>query len=348
MIRALILVAAASVAGTAYATTWEPGTLDQALAKAKANDRWVLIDVFATWCGPCHEMDEKVYPREDVSKALAAGFVTLKRDGEQGEGLEIAKRHHVVGFPTLLVLDASGAEVDRLMGFVSAKDLTQTLQQFRAGKGTLAELEKRLAGAAGDEALLLDVGTRHAMRGDPRAVDELAQVVKGDPENKNKRAAAALLTLGKYYYLRGLKDYAGAEAPLRDLQKRFPQSDEAGQVGYNLGIALHGQKRDKEAREVLDRWLTDGLTATPRDASRYNSYAWLCFKNGFDRARGIEVAKQGLELDPKDHGLWDTLAELEAQAGDVAGAREAEKKALGLKPGDTYYEAQLRRFGGVK
>jgi tetratricopeptide (TPR) repeat protein len=169
-------------------------------------------------------------------------------------------------------------------------------------------------------------------------------VVKADPDNKQKRAAPALLTLGKYYWLRGKKDYVRAEAILRDLEKRFPASEEAGQVGYNLAFALHATGRDPEAREVLDRW----IAAAPKDMSRYNSYAWLCFKNNFDRARGIEVARQGLAVDPKDHGLWDTLAELYGATGKLAEARDAEQKALATKPNDVYYAAQLRRFGGAQ
>jgi tetratricopeptide (TPR) repeat protein len=127
---------------------------------------------------------------------------------------------------------------------------------------------------------------------------------------------------------------------LRELEKRFPSTEEAGQVGYNLGLALHEQKKDPEARQVLDAW----IAAAPKDVSRYSAYAWLSYKNGFDRARGIEVAKAGLELDPKDHGLWDTLAELYAAGGKLAEARDAETHALALKPNDSYYTAQLRRF----
>jgi thioredoxin-like negative regulator of GroEL len=329
---------------SALATTWSEARLEGAIAEAKASSRWVLIDVGARWCGPCYEMDKKVWPRDEVSKAIEKDFVPLKRDGEVGEGIEIVKRFHVVGYPTVLLVDASGAEVDRLMGFVQPKDLLTTLSQMRAGKGTLAELEHKLAVHPDSETLRLDVGTRHAMRGDERALAELETVVKNDPDNKGKRAAAALLTLGKYYWLRGKKDWAQAEKVLRELDKRFPSSEEGGQVGYNLAVALHGQKRDAEARQVLDGW----IAAAPKDVSRYSSYAWMAYKDGFDRARGIEMAKKGLEIDPKDSGLWDTLAELYAVTGKLADARAAEKQALAIKPDDVYYTAQLKRFSEEK
>src|SRR5262249_55006727 len=106
----------------------------------------------------------------------------------------------------------------------------------------------------------------------------------------------------------------------------------------------HETKRDPAARQLLDRW----IAAAPKETSRYNAYAWFCYKNNFDRQRGIEVAKKGLEVDPKDHALWDTLGELQAATGPLAEARAAETQALTLRPHDNYYEAQLRRFGGSK
>jgi tetratricopeptide (TPR) repeat protein len=179
------------------------------------------------------------------------------------------------------------------------------------------------------------------MRGDARALEELEAVVKaGD----GKRAPQAMLVLGKYWWLRGKKDYARAADVLRELEKRWPQSEAGQEAGFQLGLALQLGGKPAEARKVIDGW----LAAAPKDSSRSSAVAWMAFHDGFDRARGIEVARAGLEVNPKDDGLWDTLAELYFVTGKPAEAREAEKRALAIKPGDAYYESQLKRFGGSR
>jgi len=291
----------------ASAATWESGTLAQAMHKARATHRWILVDIYATWCGPCHEMDDQVYPQPEVQKALG-GFVALRRDGEKDEGLTLVERYHTVGFPTLLVLDENGVEIDRLMGFVEASRLVASLAGFRRGEGTLQALETRLRSTPSDEALRAEVARRHAMRGDPTAPTELRQVVDHDPSNQAKRASSALLVLGKYFFLRGKHDSAHAVEVLEELRRRYPGSAEAEEAPYQLATALVAGGKVAAARVELDGWLLAG----PNDADRHNDYAWFCFKNKLWIPRGILVAKEGLRLDPKHAELKDTLRQLTA------------------------------------
>ncbi len=59
-------------------------------------------------------------------------FVRLFTDTDS-KAKRLSESFRVRGFPAILVLDSSGREVDRLMGFRSAQDLMEELQEILDG-----------------------------------------------------------------------------------------------------------------------------------------------------------------------------------------------------------------------
>ena len=61
-------------------------------------------------------------------------FVRVFQD-TQPEGERLARKYDVSGFPTLIVLDSRGQEVDRIEGAMRAMDLIEELQLiFKSAK----------------------------------------------------------------------------------------------------------------------------------------------------------------------------------------------------------------------
>lgn len=56
-------------------------------------------------------------------------FIRLFQDTER-EGARLASRFGIEGFPTLIILDSSGREVDRILGFRSAQELMEELRSI--------------------------------------------------------------------------------------------------------------------------------------------------------------------------------------------------------------------------
>jgi len=113
---------------------WERD-LEIGLARAKAEQRPVLIDTWATWCANCRVLDEKTFGDPEVA-AEAARFVPLKVQLETDKSavtkdfmVRFGLKHY--SLPTTLLLDSEG-QVRRVMqGVVEPDDMIAEMRKVR-------------------------------------------------------------------------------------------------------------------------------------------------------------------------------------------------------------------------
>lgn len=93
------------------------GTFQEALALAKKENKLVFLDIYATWCGPCKKLKSKTFSDKKVGEFYNQSFVNVALDGENGEGIALARKYELVGYPTLLFINANGEVVSRTAGY---------------------------------------------------------------------------------------------------------------------------------------------------------------------------------------------------------------------------------------
>ncbi|MDB9513013.1 thioredoxin [Kamptonema animale CS-326] len=84
----------------------------------------VLVDFYATWCGPCKIMASIL---EEVNAQMKDRLQIVKIDSDKYE--DLASEYHIHALPTL-VLFKNGQQVDRIEGVLQTPQLIQRLQSF--------------------------------------------------------------------------------------------------------------------------------------------------------------------------------------------------------------------------
>ena len=81
----------------------------------------VLVDFYATWCGPCKRLGPIV---EEVAREQAGKVKVVKMDTDANQ--EVAGRLGIMALPTL-VFFKGGAEVKRVMGLVAKPKILELM-----------------------------------------------------------------------------------------------------------------------------------------------------------------------------------------------------------------------------
>ncbi|MCZ8198154.1 MAG: thioredoxin [Flavobacterium sp.] len=85
------------------------------------SDKPVLIDFYATWCGPCQMLGPIL---KDVKDSLGERISIIKVDVDKNQ--ELAAMQQVRGVPTMLLFQ-NGKQLWRQSGVVSKEDIIKTI-----------------------------------------------------------------------------------------------------------------------------------------------------------------------------------------------------------------------------
>lgn len=123
---------AALLAGTLVGTqalaepiTWQSWKQDL-FARAKAENKLVILDLEAVWCHWCHVMEQKTYGNAAVSTLIAQNYIAVRAD--QDANPDLSSRYGDWGWPATIVFAPDGTEIAKLRGFVEPERMEGLLK----------------------------------------------------------------------------------------------------------------------------------------------------------------------------------------------------------------------------
>jgi thiol:disulfide interchange protein len=109
---------------------FETGSWNQALELAKKENKLVFLDIYASWCGPCKMLKSRTFPDAKVGAFYNENFINYAVDAEKGEGVNLASKYNITGYPTLLFVDGKGNLVAKTMGYHNPEEFLEVGQKI--------------------------------------------------------------------------------------------------------------------------------------------------------------------------------------------------------------------------
>lgn len=102
--------------------------------RAQAENKFIFVELFATWYGPCQYMSNEIFPLEQVGQPINQNFISVRvqMDSTESDNANVKKwyadaraisnEYNIQSFPTFLIFNPSGQAVHRIVGASDAPE----------------------------------------------------------------------------------------------------------------------------------------------------------------------------------------------------------------------------------
>ncbi len=179
----------------------------------------IVVKFYTDWCTWCKTIDTVVLVDSAVidffNNEMALVIINAEVDSV------LTKTYHVSGFPTLVMIEADGNEVDRLVGYLPPEEFLKTFRDYGNGIGTLDDLLNR-ATTETDRELYSKIAEKYKYRGGSDDAKTWYQKVVDEGDPLDSLSGESRLALADMF--RRAKDWETAEAAYKSIIADFGDS----------------------------------------------------------------------------------------------------------------------------
>ena len=224
-------------------------TLASALTAAQESGHYVAVDFFTDWCYWCKVLDTAVYANPKGIDFFTNDMILAKVNAEVDTAS--AHKYHVSGYPTIVLLDKTGAEVDRVVGYYPVDDFVTMLDNYTKGIGTLDDLVAKAADST-DRNLYFEIADKYKYRGKSEDAEMWFGKVIAMGTPTDSLSGEARMAIADLY--RRAKDYDKALAAYQAIEKEFKTTQQQDAVIWQ-GIVYESKGDTAKAIGEFERFI---------------------------------------------------------------------------------------------
>lgn len=118
--------------GSSQEIVFENSSWKNVSAVAKKSGKYIFVDAYTTWCGPCKLLKSTTFKDKNAASFFNNNFINYTADMEKGEGLKLAEQWDITAYPALLFFSPDGKMVLKQVGYVDGNRLIDFGKQAMA------------------------------------------------------------------------------------------------------------------------------------------------------------------------------------------------------------------------
>ena len=337
-------------------------------------DKLVLVDFETEWCVWCDRLDTDTYTDQRVIEFAKKNLISKKIDAEKNNGPQQKKKYRVKGYPTILLLDSEGNEIDRIIGYRPPEEFFNELNRIKNRENTLSDLITRYKQSINNSSVKIDLAEKYILMNLPDSARSLLDNIYSFQKKKHQLDFSVSFNLSQLYYkIRSLDrsieildqivesgvDSSDIAYFFRLLYKSKRSSDidallEYAELSENIDRKqksywqiiriLKKHKRDPSLEAELYLKVIDLYTSDYKYLpSLLNSFAWRMTE--LEKNLDIALVKINKALEyGEDIKILDTKAEVLWKLNRSEEAVEIIEKCILSDPQNKYYKDQKKKF----
>lgn len=173
--------------------------------------------------------------------------------------------YKISGYPTMVLVNADGEEIDRIVGYLEVDDLLKTLEDYQNGIGTLADLLSKAEGSE-DRTLFFEIADKYKYRGAPDDATTWYEKTIDAGDAKDSMSGESRMALADM--MRRAEEYDEALSAYKAVAKDFKGTSFGADAEIYQGIVYRSMGDTTKAINVFETFIKNNAESDDVDYAK--------------------------------------------------------------------------------